>query len=201
METRATRGLASLFLGIVAAGCGGPPAAPPAAEAPPAPAAAGPAAAPAEDHAAAHAAEAASAALPPVPAGARVFFAAPSEGGKLEGPLENGKVTIDVRMGAEGIAIKPAGPVEAGSGHHHILIDTAPVPVGAVVPKDEQHVHFGQGQTEAKLALVPGEHTLSLQLADGIHRSYGPQVAATVKVTVVAAGTVAAQPKPPTTKP
>jgi hypothetical protein len=32
--------------------------------------------------------------------------------------------------------------------------------------------------------LAPGEHTLHLQLADGIHRSYGPKLENTIKLTV-----------------
>jgi hypothetical protein len=126
-----------------------------------------------------------------------VWFLEPTDGAKIEGPLENGKVRVAVKMGAEGIAIKPAGPVEAGSGHHHILVDSGALAAGGVVPKDEQHLHFGKGQTEATLELTPGAHTLELQLADGMHRSYGPQLSSSIKITVVAAGTVAAAPAPP----
>jgi hypothetical protein len=131
--------------------------------------------------------------LPAVPAGAKVFFVAPADGAKIEGPLENGKISVHVQMGAENIAVKPAGAVEAGSGHHHILIDPAPsIPTGTPVPKDEQHLHFGQGQTEATLALEPGEHTLMLQFADGLHRSYGEALQSSIKVTTIAAGSVQA---------
>ena len=174
-------------------GCG--QATPPSEAEPGVPQAPPPAAAeqPAPEHAA-HAEEAALPPLPAVPEGARVFFVAPKEGERVIGPLENGKVAVAVQMGAEGIAIKPAGAVEAGSGHHHIMIDTAAPDAGAVVPKDEQHLHFGKGQTDATLSLTPGEHTLVLQLADGVHRAYGPALSATLKVTVAAAGSVAAQP-------
>ncbi len=133
------------------------------------------------------------AALPAVPAGAKVSFVEPKDGEKVEGPLENGKVFVPVKMAAEGIAVKPAGPVDAGSGHFHILIDTDPVPAGTIVPKDEQHLHFGKGQSEARLELTPGSHTLQLQLADGIHRSYGPQLATSIKIDVVAAGSMGSQ--------
>lgn len=131
--------------------------------------------------------------LPPVPEGASVRFVEPKDGAKLVGPLENGKVTVPVKMGAQGIAIKPAGAIEAGSGHHHVLIDVPDgVAAGTVVPADERHVHFGQGQTEADLALTPGAHTLTLQFADGIHRSYGPALSSAIAVEVAATGTVAA---------
>lgn len=190
-----------LALGVLV-GCGGQaaPAEPtPAAEAPPA--AAAPTAT-AEAHAhPAPSAEAPPVELPAVPAGARVFFAAPKDGESIVGALENGKVSVSVKMGAESITVQPAGAVVAGSGHHHVLIDAEPVAKGTVVPKDEQHVHFGQGQTEATLALAPGAHTLQLQLADGIHRSYGPELSAKVSVTVAAAGSVSAAPPAEPAKP
>jgi hypothetical protein len=140
--------------------------------------------------------------LPPVPDGAKISFIEPSDGAKVVGPLENGKVTVALKMGAEGIAVKPAGAIEAGSGHHHLLVDSDPEPEGTVVPKDETHIHFGQGQTEGSVALTPGEHRLGLQLADGIHRSYGPKLAAAIKITVAegpagpAAATTPANAKP-----
>lgn len=122
--------------------------------------------------------------LPAVPAGAKVTFIEPSDGAKLEGPLVDGKVKVTVKMGAENIAVKPAGTIEAGTGHHHLLVDVEPGAKGEVVGADEQHIHFGKGQTETELALTPGEHTLRLQFADGIHRSYGSELTATSKITV-----------------
>lgn len=133
--------------------------------------------------------------LPPVPPNAKVTFVAPPDGAVVEGPLENGKIAVSVKMTAEGIATKPAGPVEAGSGHHHILIDADPIPSGMVVPMDDTHLHYGKAQTEATLALAPGPHALSLQFADGIHRSYGPQLAATIKITTIPVGTAEKQAK------
>ena len=37
------------------------------------------------------------------------------------------------------------------------------------IPKNETHLHCGEGQLEADLELVPGPHTLCLQAADGQH--------------------------------
>ena len=148
----------------------------------------------AHDHAAPAAAAAAAAALPALPAlapNARVFFIEPAEGATITGPLENGAIRVTVQMGAENVAMKPAGAIEAGSGHHHVLID-ATVPAGTVVPKDGAHVHFGKGETEAEVSVPAGAHKLTLQLADGIHRSYGEALSATINITVHAAGTVAA---------
>jgi hypothetical protein len=125
--------------------------------------------------------------VPAVPAGAKVSFIEPSDGAKIEGPLVDGKVKVAVKMGAENIAVKPAGAIEAGTGHHHLLVDVEPGAKGEVVGADEQHIHYGKGQTEAEIALAPGEHTLRLQFADGIHRSYGSELSATSKITVAEA--------------
>lgn len=115
--------------------------------------------------------------LPAVPDGARVFFVAPADGAKVSSP-------VAIEMGIEGMTVKPAKEVEAGTGHHHLLVDTDGVPASQVVPKDAQHIHFGDGSTSTKLELEPGEHRLMLQFADGIHRSYGPTMSATITVTV-----------------
>lgn len=180
---------------LLVSACGEKQTDPPAAAAPPE-APAPQAVVPAEHADHAHPAAAAPGSeLPPVPAGAKVSFVSPADGATIEGPLENGKIAVQVKMGVEGIALEPAGPVSPASGHHHILIDAEAIPMGVVIPKDEQHEHFGKAQSEATLLLAPGPHKLSLQYGDGIHRSYGPQLAATITITTVALGTV-----PPSSK-
>jgi hypothetical protein len=79
----------------------------------------------------------------------------------------------------------PAGELREGTGHHHVIVDAAPVTARQVVPADAQHIHFGKGQTETSLDLGPGDHTLTLQFADGAHQSYGPGMSATIDVKVV----------------
>lgn len=113
-------------------------------------------------------------------ADAKVFFVNLKEGDMVSSPLK-------VEMGAEGITVHPAGEIIDGTGHHHIIVDGVPVPSGDVVPADETHIHFGGGQTETELELAPGSHTLTLQFADGLHRSYGEAMSATIKVEVQAA--------------
>jgi len=116
--------------------------------------------------------------LPDVPAGAKVFFKNLKNGETVKSPLK-------VEFGVEGISLDTAGAIKAGSGHHHLLIDAGDsIAAGTVVPKDSTHLHFGKAQTETTLTLTPGEHTLTLQYADGIHRSYGSKLAATIKVKV-----------------
>jgi hypothetical protein len=70
------------------------------------------------------------------------------------------------------------------AGHHHLLIDQGPAEAGQVVPGDDKHLHFGKGQKETELSLPPGEHQLTLQFADGGHKSYGPKMSQTIKVIV-----------------
>jgi hypothetical protein len=113
----------------------------------------------------------------PVPEGARVFFVEPADQGKLKSPLI-------VKFGVDKMTVKPAGDLVEGTGHHHLIIGPAGIEVGKQVPADDQHIHYGKGQTETELTLEPGEYDLTLQFADGMHMSYGPTLASTIHITV-----------------
>ena len=115
--------------------------------------------------------------LPAVPEGARVFFDNLKEGEEVSSPFK-------VKMGNDKIKIDTAGPVVSGSGHHHLLIDRDGLPSGEVIPNDAVNIHFGKGQTETELTLSPGKHKLTLQFADGLHRSYGSQLSASITINV-----------------
>ncbi len=91
-----------------------------------------------------------------------VRFAGLADGATVSSPFE-------VTMEATGLVVEPSGEINEGAGHFHILVDTPFVDAGAVIPTDEAHLHYGQGQTTASLDLPPGEHTLRLQFADGAH--------------------------------
>jgi len=106
-----------------------------------------------------------------------VAFETPKDGATLEH-------TFKVEMAVEGMNIKPAGDLVEGTGHFHIVIDQGCVKKGEAVAKDGTHLHYGKGQDEAYLSLKSGQHTLSLQLADGHHISYGKQWCKTIQVTV-----------------
>lgn len=117
-------------------------------------------------------------ALPAVPAGAKVYFKNLKDGDKVTSPLK-------VEFGVDGLAVDTAGPVKPASGHFHLLIDAGDsVATGVVVPKDSTHLHFGKAQTETTVTLTPGTHHLAIQYADGIHRSYGAQLATAITVEV-----------------
>lgn len=89
-----------------------------------------------------------------------------------------------VKMGVNGFTIAPLGTMDKGTGHHHLIVDGGPIAEGKVVPTDKTHLHFGKGQTETEIELPKGKHKLTLQFADGAHRSYGPAMSETIEVNV-----------------
>jgi len=116
-------------------------------------------------------------ALPEVPQGAGVYFANLEDGDTITSPAY-------VTFGIKGMEVEPAGKVNEGKGHHHIIIDGAMLPSGETVPADAKHIHYGGGQTGDTLTIPTGKHSLTLQFADGLHRSYGEAMSATIKVYV-----------------
>jgi len=108
----------------------------------------------------------------------RVYFIAPQDGDSLQSP-------VVVEMGVEGMAIEPAGEVHEGMGHHHLIINGSYVEKGVVIPADSTHIHFGKGQTSDTLNLKPGDYSLTLQFADGLHQSYGEGWSSTIHITVL----------------
>ncbi|SDJ04893.1 DUF4399 domain-containing protein [Aliiruegeria lutimaris] len=117
----------------------------------------------------------------PAPEGARVFFSNIESGATVSAPVE-------ITFGIEGMNVAPAGTEEAGTGHHHLLIDRPPLGEGEGgtdeliygLPSDEHHMHFGKGQTEVSLDLAPGEHTLQLVLGDHSHVPHDPPIVSDV---------------------
>ncbi len=109
-----------------------------------------------------------------------VRFVEPQDGGEVG-------LRFDVTMAAEGLTIEPAGEIHEGAGHLHILVDTDFIPADELLPFDENHIHFGQGQLTTTLELEPGTHVLNLQFANGAHIALdGEQYRDTITVTVAA---------------
>lgn len=106
-----------------------------------------------------------------------VAFVEPADGATVSSPFK-------VKFAVSGMDIKPAGDMTANTGHHHLLINAAPVKAGEVVPADETHIHFGKGQTETEVKLAPGTYKLSMQFANGLHQSYGPGMSKDITITV-----------------
>lgn len=109
----------------------------------------------------------------------RVYFIEPSDGAVVESEFK-------VEMGVQGMEVMPAGTIAENTGHHHLLIDaTQQINAGETIPAgSDKHLHFGKGQTETKIKLAPGPHTLTLQFANGAHVSYGEKMRSTIHVTV-----------------
>ncbi|WP_430390538.1 DUF4399 domain-containing protein [Dyella sp. 20L07] len=104
------------------------------------------------------------------PAGAEVYIISPKDGAIVG-------TDVTVVFGLKGMGVAPAGTKKEGTGHHHLLVDVKDLPAaGQPIPKDEQHLHFGNGQTETTIKLAPGKHTLQLELADENHIPFDPPV-------------------------
>lgn len=101
--------------------------------------------------------------------GASAYFISPSDGDVVSSPVR-------VVFGLKGMGIAPAGVMHAGTGHHHLLVDVDPPSFDAPIPADDNHLHFGNGQTETELTLPPGEHRLQLLLGDDLHVPHDPPV-------------------------
>ncbi|MGA9572717.1 MAG: DUF4399 domain-containing protein [Lysobacterales bacterium] len=101
-------------------------------------------------------------------ADAEEYFISPQDGDTVSG-------TFEVRFGLKGMGVAPAGVDMPNTGHHHLLIDMDSLPpMDAPLPKSDQLLHFGGGQTETTLSLPPGQHTLQLILANYAHVSFDP---------------------------
>lgn len=109
----------------------------------------------------------------------KVYFVEPADGAKVKSPVK-------LVFGMDALTISPAGQniPDKTKGHHHVIINAPPVPAGVIVPADKQHVHFGKGQTETTMELPKGTHKLTLQVADGMHMSYGAPLSHTITVEV-----------------
>ena len=112
--------------------------------------------------------------------GAEVYFLSPGDGALIESP-------VVVRFGLRGMGVAPAGVDQAGTGHHHLLIDDPELPPpGQPLPATAQIVHFGGGQTEAAIELSPGKHSLQLLLGNHLHIPHEPPVMSEkITITIV----------------
>ena len=104
------------------------------------------------------------------PPGAEEYIIWPADGAVIHG----GKLWV--RMGLRNMGVCPKGVVFPNTGHHHLLIDTDLPPLDQEIPSDRNHLHFGAGETDARIELPPGKHTLQLILGDHNHVPHVPPV-------------------------
>ena len=112
----------------------------------------------------------------PAPEGARVYIVSPQDGATVSSPVK-------VIFGLQGMGVAPAGVENAKTGHHHLIIDAELPPANEPVPADDNHRHFGGGQTEVTIDLSPGTHTLQLIMGDHNHVPHDPPVVSE-KITI-----------------
>ena len=112
------------------------------------------------------------------PPNASVYIISPKDGDTVTNPFR-------VQFGLSGMGVAPAGVDRPNTGHHHLLIDVnEPLDPNEPIPQDKTHLHFGAGQTEARIELPPGKHTLQLVLGDAKHYPFNPPVISN-KITIM----------------
>jgi hypothetical protein len=97
-----------------------------------------------------------------------LYIISPQDGDLVTNPVR-------VQFGLRGMGVAPAGIDKPNTGHHHLLINVDKLPsMDQPLPSDENHRHFGGGQTEVELNLEPGTHSLQLVLGDKNHVPFSP---------------------------
>ena len=115
----------------------------------------------------------------PRPKDASVYIVNLSDGDTVASP-------VTVIFGLDGMGIAPAGTDAENTGHHHLLLNRAPFgeapedDTSAPLLADDNHIHFGGGQTQTTLELEPGSYTLQLLLADMNHIPHDPPLTSEV---------------------
>ena len=123
----------------------------------------------------------------PAPEGASVYFVNIADGDTVTSP-------VTIQFGLSGMGVAPAGYDEKDTvGHHHLLIDRPPLGEGEDgadeweygLPADDNHLHFGGGQTEVTIELASGTHTLQMVLGNHSHVPFGPELTSEVITVTV----------------
>lgn len=113
------------------------------------------------------------------PEDAYLYFISPAHGETVDGE-------VLVRFGLAGMGVAPAGVERQHTGHHHLLINMDELPpADEPMPASDQLIHFGAGQTEARVKLPPGTHSLQLVLGNHHHVMHRPIVKSEkIRITV-----------------
>lgn len=106
-----------------------------------------------------------------------VEFVEPVNGAAVVSPFK-------VKFAVNEMRVSPVGDMSPGTGHHHLLLNQDSIPEGQIIPMDDEHLHFGKGQTETIVELPPGRHQLVLQFGNGAHQSYGPGLSQAINIIV-----------------
>ncbi|MFP7675396.1 DUF4399 domain-containing protein [Marivita sp. S0852] len=113
----------------------------------------------------------------PAPEDAALYIINLEDGATVQSPVQ-------IKFGLQGMGVAPAGVEKEQTGHHHIYLNRpafgeaendAEIAANGI-PSDDNHIHFGGGQTEVSLDLEPGEYTVQLVLGDHFHIPHNPPV-------------------------
>lgn len=117
---------------------------------------------------------------------AKVYFVNLEDGQTVTSPVK-------VVFGLSGMGVAPSGVEREMTGHHHLFVNRPPLGEGEDgadelsngIPSDDNHLHFGGGQTETVVDLPAGQHTLQLVLGDWSHVPHSsPIVSEVITITV-----------------
>ena len=101
-------------------------------------------------------------------------------------PMADVTSPVEVCIETKGYVVEPAkNGVNAGKGHHHLIIDADLPDLSQPIPKDVQHIHMGDGSTCKTIELSKGKmYTIKALFARGNHVPYDPPVTDSVVVFV-----------------
>ena len=109
---------------------------------------------------------------------ARSFIISPINNSQLISPVR-------IKFGVKGILIAPAGVNKHKAGHYHLLLDARKaISMDDPIPRDQQNIHFDQGETETTLNLLPGKHTLQLVVGDEEHEPFKELISEKITIFV-----------------
>ncbi len=113
----------------------------------------------------------------PSPKDTLLYIISPRSGERVRGAFW-------CRFGLRNMGVTRAGDATPNLGHHHLLIDVdEALNPDEPIPSDKRHLHFGAGQTETRLDLPRGRHTLQLVLGNAEHMLFDPPVVSR-KITI-----------------
>ena len=109
----------------------------------------------------------------------KVYFINLEEGDRVESPFL-------IQFGLSGMGVAPAGTDRSNTGHHHLLINVDDIDLSRPIPSSSNHIHFGGGQTESLVDLMPGDYSMQLVLGDMTHTPHNPPIISQrINITVI----------------
>ena len=114
-----------------------------------------------------------------ISANPKVYFINLEDGDRVESPFL-------IQFGLSDMGIAPAGTDRANTGHHHLLINVNDIDLSKPIPSSSNHIHFGGGQTESLVDLMPGDYSIQLVLGDMTHTPHNPPIISQrINITVI----------------